>query len=496
MKEAHGDGEVVVVSLGPAAALDSLRKALAMGADRAVLVSDDAAAGSDLVATSRVLAARSSARARISSSSASSRPTPTAPSSGRRSPSGCGCRWSRRPAELELADGKATVKRQTEFGYDRIEAPLPGRGRRLGRDQRAALPVAEGDHGREVEAAGHCCRLDDLGLAADLVGETGSKTEVLGAREPAAAAARAARSRTTAPPRSRSSTSSWRRSSSDGDPRLPRAPRRRAPEGCARRARQGRVARRRRGRRRDRRLGRRPRSPPRPGRTARRRSGSRTTRRSRRRCRSRASTCSRQIVRDGGYDTVLFAASVLAADVAAGLAARLDAGLNWDLVDLVAAGRPARRQAAGARRLGLRRRRLEGRAAARARPLGHVRARRDGRRARGRRGRRSSSRTSRPRRRCSSRRTRSRRARRSRTPTSIVAGGRGLGGPENFALVEELAKALGGAVAATRAVVDAGWYPYSTQVGQTGQERLAEALRRLRDLRRDPAQGRACRART
>jgi len=51
----------------------------------------------------------------------------------------------------------------------------------------------------------------------------------------------------------------------------------------------------------------------------------------------------------------------------------------------------------------------------------------------------------------------------------IVAGGRGLGGPENFVLVEELAKALGGAVAATRAVVDAGWYPYSTQVGQTGK---------------------------
>jgi electron transfer flavoprotein alpha subunit len=51
----------------------------------------------------------------------------------------------------------------------------------------------------------------------------------------------------------------------------------------------------------------------------------------------------------------------------------------------------------------------------------------------------------------------------------IVAGGRGLGQPENFSLVEELAKALGGAVAATRAVVDAGWYPYASQVGQTGR---------------------------
>src|SRR4249919_531330 len=55
LKEAQG-GEVVVVSMGPEKAADSLRKALAMGADRAVLVSDDAAAGSDLVATSRVLA--------------------------------------------------------------------------------------------------------------------------------------------------------------------------------------------------------------------------------------------------------------------------------------------------------------------------------------------------------------------------------------------------------------------------------------------------------
>ncbi len=51
----------------------------------------------------------------------------------------------------------------------------------------------------------------------------------------------------------------------------------------------------------------------------------------------------------------------------------------------------------------------------------------------------------------------------------IVAGGRGLGAPENFTLAEELAKALGGAVGATRAVVDAGWYPYAAQIGQTGK---------------------------
>jgi electron transfer flavoprotein alpha subunit len=51
----------------------------------------------------------------------------------------------------------------------------------------------------------------------------------------------------------------------------------------------------------------------------------------------------------------------------------------------------------------------------------------------------------------------------------LVGGGRGLGAEENFKLAEELAEALGGAVAATRAVVDAGWYPYAAQIGQTGK---------------------------
>src|SRR6188472_1905135 len=125
LKDAGGEGEVVLVSLGPAKAQDALRKALAMGADRAVLVSDDTAAGADLVATSKALA------------KALEREEADLVLFGQQSSDGDGAvLWAavsdrlRRPmvsqvAEL-TADGDAvTGKRQTEFGYDVIAAPLP-----------------------------------------------------------------------------------------------------------------------------------------------------------------------------------------------------------------------------------------------------------------------------------------------------------------------------------------------------------------------------------
>ena len=171
-----------------------------------------------------------------------------------------------------------------------------------------------------------------------------------------------------------------------------------------------------------------------------------------------------RLVRDEGFDTVLFAQSVLAADIAAGLAARLDAGLNWGLVDfdgetgkapqlsdtvyvdvgwtsavrlaIFRAGAFDPEPTGGSAEVKEAAVELEDFSTL-AEMVEQAHAEQQG-------------------------------------PSIedadvIVAGGRGLGEPEKFALAEELAQALGGAVAATRAVVDAGWYPYSAQVGQTGK---------------------------
>ena len=184
LKEASG-GEVVVVSLGPEKAMDSLRKALAMGADRAVLVSDDAAAGSDLVATSRALA------------KALEREQADLILFGQQSSDSDGAvLWAavadrlRLPlisqaAELAIADGKATVKRQTEFGYDRIEAPLPAVvavSDAINEPRYPSLKGIMGAKSKPQEAIG----LADVGLSAGDVGEAGSRTEVLALGDPPA----------------------------------------------------------------------------------------------------------------------------------------------------------------------------------------------------------------------------------------------------------------------------------------------------------------------
>ena len=177
LREASGEGEIVLVSMGPARATEALRKGLAMGADRAVLVTDEAAAGSDLVATSAVLA------------KALERERADVVIFGQQAGDSDGAvLWAavaerlRLPvvsqvSALEVEGGMAKAKRQSEFGYDRISAPLPAViavSDAINEPRYPSLKGIMSAKSKPQETIG----VSDLGLAPEAVGETGSRTHV------------------------------------------------------------------------------------------------------------------------------------------------------------------------------------------------------------------------------------------------------------------------------------------------------------------------------
>jgi len=183
IKDAHG-GEVVAVTVGPAKAADSLRKALAMGADRSLHVSDEAVAGSDLLATSAALAA------------ALAQESPDLTLFGQASSDGDGAvLWAavadrlRVPlvsqvAALTVEAGAVRGKRQTEFGYDVITAPLPAVAAVSDAINEPRYPSLKGIMGAKSKPQA-VLALAELGLAADAVGEAGSRTRVTALAPPA-----------------------------------------------------------------------------------------------------------------------------------------------------------------------------------------------------------------------------------------------------------------------------------------------------------------------
>ena len=461
IKEAQG-GEVVIVTMGPAAAQDSIRKALAMGADEALLISDEAAEGSDLVATTNALAA------------ALEKEGADLIVFGQQSSDSDGAvLWAsvadrlRLPvisqvAELEVSDGKVRGKRQTEFGYDTIEAPTPAVLAVSDAINEPRYPSLKGIMGARSKPQ-RTVSVSELGV--DGVGEAGSKTTVEALNDP--------------PPRGDTVKIEDDGSRRGQDRRVHRRAEAAVSTLVFLEHHDSELLK------------------PSLG------------------VLSKAATLGEDvtgvvlgsgvkeiasgagkfgaakvlvvdkpeleaplpqprvdalasIVEDRGFDTVLFAASVLSADVASGLSARLQAGLNWDLTDLVQEDgiligkRPALGDSVlvdvGWRsepRLALiRAGTFDPQETGGDAEVEEVDAQFED---------------------FSTAATMVERAHAESEGPSIedadviVAGGRGLGAPENFKLVEELAQALGGAVAATRAVVDAGWYPYSTQVGQTGK---------------------------
>jgi electron transfer flavoprotein beta subunit len=177
--------EVAIVSLGPERALEAMRRALAMGADRVVLVADDGAAGSDLVATSRVLSA------------ALERESPDLVLFGQQANDADGAvLWAavadrlQRPlisqvAELTLEDGKVRGKRQTEYGYDVIEAPLPAVVAVSDAINEPRYPSLKGIMGAKKKPQ-ETLSLADLGVPAEEAGEAGSRTTVEALNDPPA----------------------------------------------------------------------------------------------------------------------------------------------------------------------------------------------------------------------------------------------------------------------------------------------------------------------
>jgi electron transfer flavoprotein beta subunit len=182
-------GEVVCLSLGPERAMASLRKALAMGADRAVLVTDPAAAGSDLLATSlalgralererpdlilfgqqgsdsdgAVLWAAVADRLRLPLvSQASSLELEVSP---------------HQPSPNGVTTGKARVKRQTEYGYDLIAAPLPCVIAVSDAINEPRYPSLKGIMGAKKKPQ-DTLSLADLGVDPREAGEAGSQTAV------------------------------------------------------------------------------------------------------------------------------------------------------------------------------------------------------------------------------------------------------------------------------------------------------------------------------
>jgi electron transfer flavoprotein beta subunit len=164
--------------------MESLRKALAMGADRAVLVSDEAAAGSDLVATSYAVA------------KALEREEADLVLFGQQASDGDGAvLWAavsdrlRRPmvsqvAELTLEGESLTGKRQTEFGYDVISAPLPAVVAVSDAINEPRYPSLKGIMGAKSKPQ-EVVSLADVGVEADRAGEAGSHTTVRSVAPPA-----------------------------------------------------------------------------------------------------------------------------------------------------------------------------------------------------------------------------------------------------------------------------------------------------------------------
>jgi electron transfer flavoprotein beta subunit len=178
LADTAGGGEVTLVSMAPHEETSGLRTALAMGAAKAILVSDDALAGTDALGTAKVLAAaikRAEPDLVVAATESTDGYTGTTPAQLAEL---LGLPSVTFAKKIDVGDGKVRVERQTEAGFDEVECPLPAVVTVTAGVVEPRYPSFKGimaAKGKPVEQL----KVADLGLTPDEVGAAGARQEVI-----------------------------------------------------------------------------------------------------------------------------------------------------------------------------------------------------------------------------------------------------------------------------------------------------------------------------
>jgi electron transfer flavoprotein beta subunit len=179
LAEKAGGGDVILVSMAPNGEVSGLRTALAMGAARAVLVSDDALAGSDSLSTAKVLA-KAVERAGgvdlvVTATESTDGYTGTIPGQIAERLGWPSLTFAK---HVEIGDGKVTIQRQTEAGYDEVEASLPAVVSVTAGVVEPRYPSFKGIMAAKNKPVDQVT-VADLGLSADEVGWAGARQKIV-----------------------------------------------------------------------------------------------------------------------------------------------------------------------------------------------------------------------------------------------------------------------------------------------------------------------------
>ncbi len=178
IRDTTGNSEVIVVSMGPASAQEAMRRALAMGADRAILVTDPALAGSDALSTARVLAAvlkKEGADLVFCSTESTDGYTGMVPGGIAEF---LGLPQLTFAREITIEGQKVVIKRVTATGYQNVECPLPAVVTVASGAFEAIYPTMKGIMGAKKKPFTQLS-LTDLGIEASQVGEAGARERVM-----------------------------------------------------------------------------------------------------------------------------------------------------------------------------------------------------------------------------------------------------------------------------------------------------------------------------